>query len=118
VVDELAVVSVLLAAVALISCLSVEDKRVIRRMPRALWITVILLVPLAGPVSWFLAGRPPATGAPRTGWRTALRRPEPPRPQAPEDDADFLQSLDQPPSSQEDRRPRHPEEDLHRREDE
>jgi hypothetical protein len=94
VVDELALVGVLFAAVALISCLSVSDKRAIRRMPRALWVMVILLVPLAGPVAWFLSGRPRATGAPRSGWRVAVGLPKRPRPPAPDDDPDFLRSIE------------------------
>lgn len=96
VIDELAVVSVVLAAIALISCLSVDDRRRIRRMPRALWVTVIVLVPVAGPVAWFVFGRPFATPARRSGWRVTIGRPEPPRPPAPDDDPDFLRSLDQP----------------------
>lgn len=96
-VDELALVSVLLAAVALISCLSVDNKRAIRRMPRGLWLVVILLVPMVGPVAWFVAGRPLAIRSRRAGWRElpGLRR-RPPHPTAPDDDADFLRSLDQP----------------------
>lgn len=116
-VDELAVVSLLFAAAALISCLSVADKRVIRRMPRAPWVIVILVVPLAGAIAWFLAGRPRRIGAPRTGWRVALGIPEPPRPRAPEDDPEFLQSIDRPTLSQEELR-RQPEEDPKRQEDE
>lgn len=111
-VDELAVVYLLLTAVALVSCLSVADRRTIRRMPRALWVIVIVLVPLAGSIAWFLAGRPRTTSGSRTGWRVALGLPEPPRPRAPEDDADFLRSLDQPAVESQG------EEDLNRREDE
>jgi hypothetical protein len=96
VIDELALVSLLLAAIALISCLSVADKRVIRRMPRAVWVTAILLVPVGGPIGWFLFGRPRRTGPPRSRWRAALGRPEPPRPTAPDDDPDFLRSIDPP----------------------
>jgi hypothetical protein len=119
VVDELALASVLLSAVALISCLSVKDKRVIRRMPRALWVITILLVPLAGSITWFLLGRPRTLGAPRTVWRVAVGLPEPPRPRAPDDDPDFLRSLDRPPDgSQEEERLRRREEDLKRRRDE
>ncbi|MPZ28147.1 MAG: hypothetical protein GEV12_17485 [Micromonosporaceae bacterium] len=117
-VDELAVAGVLFAAVALISCLSVADRRVIRRMPRPAWVTVILLVPLAGPIAWFLAGRPHTTGVRRSAWRVALGVPEPPRPRAPEDDPDFLRSID-PPSAggHADPQPQ-PDEDVTRPEDE
>jgi Phospholipase_D-nuclease N-terminal len=91
----LAVASVLGAALALISCLSVEDRREIRGLPRWAWVLVILLVPLGGPVAWFTLGRPHRRIVPETGWRP----PPPPRPKAPDDDPDFLRSLD-------DRKPR------------
>jgi hypothetical protein len=97
VIDELAVAHVLLGAVALISCLSVPDKRTIRRMPRALWVIVIVLVPLAGAIGWFLAGRPHRLGPSRSRWRRLLGPPPAPRPPAPEDDPEFLRSLDEPP---------------------
>ena len=90
-IDELALVHVLLGAVALISCLSVENRRAIRTMPRGLWVVVILLVPVAGPVAWFAAGRPHALTR-RRRWRIRGRA-DPPRPPAPDDDADFLRSL-------------------------
>ena len=93
-IDELALASLLFAAIALISCLSVEDKRAIRRMPRGLWVLVILLVPLAGPITWFLAGRPPIIRTAPIGWRARRGSREPPRPQAPDDDSEFLRSLD------------------------
>jgi hypothetical protein len=109
VVDELAVAHVLLAAVALISCLSIKNKRVIRRMPRALWVIVILLVPLAGSVAWFLAGRPYRISRSRAGWRNLLGTPEPPLPPAPDDDPDFLRSLDSPTINSEAEEPNHPE---------
>ena len=116
----LALVSVLLSALALISCLSVEDKRQIRGAPRPVWVAAILLLPLAGSIAWFLLGRPRPAGT--TGPR--LRRPggvlpEPPSTRAPDDDPEFLRSLDQPAISNEDERLlRRWEEDLRRREDE
>ena len=91
----LSLASVLLAALALISCLSVEDKSTIRGMPRFAWVLVILLLPLAGPVAWFLTGRPVRPGQSRFGW-SVPGWSEPPRPKAPDDDPDFLRSLDNP----------------------
>jgi hypothetical protein len=117
VVDELALASLLFAAIALISCLSVEDKRTIRRMPRSLWVLVILLLPLAGPITWFLAGRPPTIRAARTGWRAIRGSPEPP-PQAPDDDPEFLRSLDTHTAGADDETLRQRDEDLKRPEDE
>jgi len=93
----LVLASVLLAALALISCLSVPDKREIRGAPRAVWVLAILLLPLVGATGWFLLGRPrpadpPGAGRPRPGGIL----PEPPRRRAPDDDPEFLRSLDQP----------------------
>ena len=116
-IDELALASLLFAAIALISCLSVEDKRAIRRMPRSLWVLLILLVPLAGPITWFLAGRPPTIRTARTGrWVTRGSR-EPPRPQAPDDDSEFLRSLDARTGGTHEETLRQREEDLERPED-
>jgi|SRR5690606_4991308 len=88
----LSLASVLLAALALISCLSVEDKSTIRGLPRFAWVLAILLLPLAGPAAWFLAGRPVRPGRSRFGW-SVPGWSEPPRPKAPDDDPDFLRSL-------------------------
>lgn len=115
----LALASVLLTALALISCLSVEDKREIRGVPRPLWVLAILLVPLAGAAGWFLAGRPRPAEASAATWRAAGGLREPPANRAPDDDPEFLHSLDQRTLSAEDEELlRRWEEDLHRREDE
>jgi hypothetical protein len=115
----LSLASVLLAAVALISCLSVEDKREIRGMPRFAWVLAILLAPLAGSIGWFWLGRPQPAAKPGSSWRAATGFPEPPRPRAPDDDPDFLRSLDQRSLTEQDERLlRAWEEDLKRREDE
>jgi hypothetical protein len=82
----LAAVQLVLMILALISSLSADR---VRAMPRALWIVVILLIPLIGPVAYFLFGRPvppPREGGP-------VRR-TPPRPSSPDDDPDFLRSMD------------------------
>lgn len=115
-----ALASVLLTALALISCLSVEDKREIRGLPRAAWVLVILLAPLAGAIAWFLAGRPLAAGVPGpAAWRVGAGFPEPRRPTAPDDDPEFLRTLDQRTVAETDEEQlRRREEDLKRREDE
>lgn len=114
VVVALTIASVLLAALAMISCLSVEDKSRLRNLPRWAWVLIILLIPTAGPIVYFLAGRPLPAGT-----RLGGALPEPPRPRAPDDDPDFLRSLDQPTVSKEDEDLlRRWEEDLKRREDE
>jgi hypothetical protein len=82
------VAHVVLAACALISCLS-ADKADIRALPRFAWVLVIL-IPLIGPIAWFATGRPvrnPHRGAP------GARGPQQRRPVAPDDDPEFLTSL-------------------------
>ncbi|GAA2894439.1 hypothetical protein Acy02nite_59950 [Actinoplanes cyaneus] len=77
----LAAVALVLLILALIGSLSAER---VRALPRALWVLVVVLVPLAGPIAYFLWGRP-ADGS--------ARRPAP-RPSSPDDDPDFLRSMD------------------------
>ena len=57
----------------------------VRRMPRWLWATAIICIPLAGAVCWLLLGRPTAD---TLGIRTRRLRPR-----APDDDVDFLRGL-------------------------
>lgn len=105
-----------LAVGTLISCLSAESDE-IRGLPRLAWVPVILLVPLVGPIAWFMAGR-------RTPDATAGRRPfgkalpgSPRRPAAPDDDPDFLRSLDTTRSREDRDLFEQWEKDLRRRED-
>lgn len=96
----LTLVSMLLAATALISVLSVENKRRIRGLPRFAWVLLIILVPLLGSIAYFLAGwslRERRSAAP---WPFGGPRAEPPKPKAPDDDPEFLRSLDRRATSQ------------------
>ena len=79
-----------LTVYAVVDCVQTEDHRV-RVLPKALWVLVILLLPLLGPVVWLVAGRPeqPGSGTPR--FRGPTRRDGPPR--GPDDDPDFLRRL-------------------------
>jgi hypothetical protein len=81
----LAAAQLVLVILALISSLSAGR---VRAMPRALWVLVILLVPLLGPAAYFLFGRP--LPAPREGG--PVRR-YPSRPSSPDDDPEFLRSM-------------------------
>lgn len=76
----LAAVALVLLILALISSLAAER---VRNMPRFAWVLLILLIPIGGPIAWFLAGRPVDPN----------RRPTR-RPSAPDDDPDFLRSMD------------------------
>lgn len=79
---------VALLAVALISALSAEPGEV-RGLPRGLWVVMILLLPLVGPVLYLSFGRPVR----RAGGE--LRRASSPAPRtvAPDDDPEFLRRL-------------------------
>jgi hypothetical protein len=82
----LAAVQLVLMVLALISCLAADR---VRNLPRILWVLIILLIPLVGPLTYFFFGRPtppPAEGRP-------VRR-TPPRPSSPDDDPDFLRQVD------------------------
>jgi len=78
----LAAAALVLLVLSLISCLAADR---VRTMPRALWVLVILLLPILGPLAYFLWGRSaPAEGSPR----------RPHRPASPDDDPEFLRSMD------------------------
>jgi hypothetical protein len=79
----LAAVQLACFVLALISCLSADR---VRALPRGLWV-VLLFVPLAGPIAYFVWGRVPPPGEPRPV--RAARRPS-----SPDDDAEFLRSVD------------------------
>ncbi len=57
----------------------------VRRMPRWLWATAIICLPLIGAVCWLLLGRPNAESL---GTRVQKVRPV-----GPDDDPDFLRGL-------------------------
>jgi hypothetical protein len=82
----LAAVQLVLFVLALISVLSAEQ---VRGAPRAVWVLLIVLVPLLGPISYFVWGRPvpaPVEGVP-------VRRTRGRPPSSPDDDAEFLRSM-------------------------
>jgi Phospholipase_D-nuclease N-terminal len=82
----LAAVQLVLFVLALISCLSADR---VRNAPRLIWVLIILLVPLLGPLSYFLWGRP----LPVRQEGSPVRRRDP-RPSSPDDDPDFLRKVD------------------------
>ncbi|MBO4204918.1 PLD nuclease N-terminal domain-containing protein [Micromonospora echinofusca] len=115
------VVQVILAALALISCLSAE-KDEIRALPRLAWVALILLFPLLGSIAWYFAGRPvPAGGKGGLPGLPGGAMRQPPRPVAPDDDPEFLRSLRERTAAEKERADRELfdrwEADLRRRED-
>jgi Phospholipase_D-nuclease N-terminal len=79
--------SLVLMIWCLIDCIQ-TPARDVRYLPKVGWIVVILLFSIIGSVAWLLAGRPR-----RASSGGASSRPSP-RPQAPDDDPDFLRRLD------------------------
>ncbi|GAA1433505.1 PLD nuclease N-terminal domain-containing protein [Streptomyces thermospinosisporus] len=74
-----------LSIYAFIDCISTSDEDV-RHMPKPLWAILVLLFPLAGSISWIIAGKqrhPVTRGMGRGQWV------------APDDNPDFLKSLDE-----------------------
>jgi len=59
---------------------------IIRSLPKALWLLIVVLIPLIGGVLWLLAGRPRQIGG------GLFRRRQP---VAPDDDPSFLKALDE-----------------------
>lgn len=75
----------------------------VRTMPKGIWVLIVLLLSALGGLLWLIFGRPyPITaGSARVGARTVAPqnrtrggRPTPRRAIAPDDDLDFLRSLD------------------------
>jgi len=101
------IAALLLLVFSLVDWWQSPDARV-RNLPKWVWILLILLVPLAGPIAWLFGGRPIVESPPTQ----SAPRPRPPR--APDDDPDFLAKLK--PQADRERRLRQWEADLRRRE--
>lgn len=83
-------ISLVLSVYALFSCIQTRDEDV-PYLPKLVWIVLIVFVPFVGPIVWLLMSR---TEAARRD-RAAVPKPKPTaRPVAPDDDPDFLASLD------------------------
>lgn len=64
----------------------------VRGLPKPLWVLLVLLLPIAGGVGWLVAGRPRSSRPPGAAPTGTPRRPV----LGPDDDADFLRSIDRP----------------------
>jgi len=82
-------ISLVLSVYALFSCIQTPDEDV-PHLPKLVWIVLIVFVPFAGPIVWLLMSRT------QSGGPVAVARPSKPaaRSVAPDDDPDFLKSLD------------------------
>jgi hypothetical protein len=83
-------ISLVLSVYALFSCIQTRDEDV-PYLPKLVWIVLIVFVPFVGPIVWLLMVR---NGAARS--ERPVRRATTPsgRPVAPDDDPDFLASLE------------------------
>lgn len=73
-----------IVALLMIYCVvdvAMSQKLKVRVMPRWLWATTVICIPLVGSLAWLLAGRPKTNEKPQVG------------PRAPDDDPDFLRKL-------------------------
>jgi hypothetical protein len=87
------VLELILVIFCFVDAVSARDDEV-RNLPRWLWIVLIIFLPIVGPVSWLIAGRPMAVRP----TRFATEFPEYDRPGRyavadPEADAEFLRKV-------------------------
>lgn len=82
----LGVVVVILTIYTVVDC-AMFDRNRIRGVPRWVWIFLIVLLPVIGPILWLLIGRGRRNTAGPAGGRVT-------RSVAPDDDPDFLRGLD------------------------
>ena len=80
------VLGLALTIYAAVDCIQTDETRV-RHLPKLLWLLLVLLFWVVGPVAWFIAGRPQRQ-RPRPGPPS-----RPPSPRGPDDDPDFLRNL-------------------------
>jgi hypothetical protein len=57
-----------LTVYTVVDCVQTDERR-IRTLPKALWVLLILVLPLVGPIAWLIAA-----GRPATAWARSPRR--------------------------------------------
>lgn len=50
------IIELALLVYCLIDCIQTDERR-IRNLPRWAWLVLIVLIPIAGPIAWLIAGR-------------------------------------------------------------
>lgn len=80
-----------LSVYAFIDCISTPEEDV-RHMPKPLWAILVLIFPVVGSVSWIIAGKRRSPAA--EGWGGVRGGRPRQRWVAPDDNPDFLKSLD------------------------
>ena len=111
-------IALVLTVWAVIDCVQTPNSEA-RILPKPLWLVCIVLLPFVGAAGWLFLGRTRsfgiggANGSGAAGG--AVKRKPKPQPIAPDDDPDFLRSLDTG-NAEHERLLRNWEEDLKRRE--
>ena len=103
----IALVQILLAVYALVDCLRTEKSDLPGRLPRAFWLLIIIVLPVFGPLAWIVIswaskaespdGRVEIPRNPLEILRGSSPSPQPQEseiPRAPDDNPDFLFSLE------------------------
>lgn len=89
---------------ALLDCARTPEELMPARMPKVMWIVLIVFVVGIGPIAWIIVSRVKAAEerggvVEPTVWSskegTTFHRAERPRPVAPDDDPEFLRGLEQ-----------------------
>ncbi|VEG29811.1 PLD nuclease N-terminal domain-containing protein [Actinomyces howellii] len=99
----LIVVVLALVLYSLLDCARTPEEGMPARIPKFVWILLIVLFPTVGAIAWIITSRvkaaeerggtvEPTMWSSREG--TSFRRPERPRPVAPDDDPEFLRELE------------------------
>ncbi|WP_303323656.1 PLD nuclease N-terminal domain-containing protein [Actinomyces radicidentis] len=100
----LTVLVLALTIYALLDCARTPDESMPARMPKLLWVVIIVMVTGVGPIAWIIVSRvkaaeerggavEPTVWSSREG--TSFHRPDRARPVAPDDDPDFLRGLEE-----------------------
>jgi Phospholipase_D-nuclease N-terminal len=73
------------------------DEADMRNLPKVAWVLLVVLLPVLGPVSWLLFGRPTrrsvVSRSQQQHWESQRREQDRRRPRGPDDDPDFLKDL-------------------------
>lgn len=100
----LIVLMLALVLYSLLDCARTPEENMPARMPKFLWVALIILFPAVGSIAWIIVSRVKAAEerggyVEPTVWSskegTSFRRPERPRALGPDDDPDFLRNLEQ-----------------------
>lgn len=99
----LIVLAFALVLYSILDCARTPDEGMPARIPKFVWIMLIILFPTVGAIAWIITSRVKAAEerggiVEPTVWSskegTSFQRPERPRPMAPDDDPEFLRGLE------------------------